>query len=61
MNNLAYVQYSQEEANRKIWHYLMGKDELLKKKSILLAYLWLPIACIVFVTVPFLTQSLENL
>lgn len=33
MNNLAYVQYSQEEANPKIWHYLMGKDELLKRKA----------------------------
>lgn len=48
MNKLAYVIYSQKEANRKIWNYLMGKYELLKKKSIVLAYLWLPIACIVF-------------
>lgn len=48
MNKLAYVIYSQKEANRKIWNYLMDKYELLKKKSILLAYLWLPIACIVF-------------
>ena len=29
---LAYVRYSQKEANRKIWNYLMGKYELLKKK-----------------------------
>ncbi len=48
MNKLAYVIYSQKEANRKIWNYLMDKYELLKKKSIVLAYLWLPIACIVF-------------
>lgn len=48
MNKLAYVIYSQKEANRRIWNYLMGKYELLKKKSIVLAYLWLPIACIVF-------------
>lgn len=48
MNKLAYVIYFQKEANRKIWNYLMGKYELLKKKSIVLAYLWLPIACIVF-------------
>lgn len=48
MNKLAYVIYSQKEANRKIWNYLMGKYELPKKKSIVLAYLWLPIACIVF-------------
>ena len=48
MNKLAYVIYSQKEANRKIWNYLMGKYELLKKKSIVLAYSGLPIACIVF-------------
>lgn len=48
MNKLAYVIYSQKEANRKIWNYLMDKYELLKKKSIVLTYLWLPIACIVF-------------
>lgn len=48
MNKLAYVIYSQKEANRRIWNYLMYKYELLKKKSIVLAYLWLPIACIVF-------------
>lgn len=48
MNKLAYIIYSQKGANRKIWNYLMGKYELLKKKSIVLAYLWFPIACIVF-------------
>ncbi len=48
MNKLAYIIYSPKEANRKIWNYLMGKYELLKKKSIVLVYLWLPIACIVF-------------
>lgn len=48
MNKLAYINYTSKEANRKIWNYLMGKYELLKKKSIVLAYLWLPIACIVF-------------
>ena len=48
MNKLAYVIYSQKEANRKIWNYLMGKCKLLKKKSIVLAYLLFPIACIVF-------------
>ncbi|MDR1502478.1 MAG: hypothetical protein LBT43_08495 [Prevotella sp.] len=48
MNKLAYVKYSQKEANCKIWNHLMNRYELLKKKSIVLAYLWLPIACIIF-------------
>lgn len=48
MNKFAYVKYSQKEANHNIWNHLMGKYELLKKKSIVLAYLWLPIAYIVF-------------
>lgn len=48
MNKLAYIKYSQKEANRKIWNYLMDKYELLKKKCILLTYLWFPIACITF-------------
>lgn len=38
MNKLAYVRYSQKEANRKIWNYLMSKYELLKKTNIVLAY-----------------------
>jgi len=48
MNKLAYIKYSQKEANQKIWNSLMNKRELLKKKNILLAYLWLPIASILF-------------
>lgn len=48
MNKLAYVIYSQKEANRKIWDSLMGKYKLLKNKNITLAYLWFPFACIIF-------------
>lgn len=48
MNKLAYIKYSHKEANHKIWNSLMGKYELLKKKNVALAYLWFPIACIVF-------------
>lgn len=48
MNKLTYVTYSQREANRKIWNYLLNKYELLENKSIVLAYLWIPISCIVF-------------
>lgn len=48
MNKLAYINYTSKEANRKIWNYLMGKYELLKKKNTLLSYLWFPLACIIF-------------
>lgn len=48
MNKLAYIKYSQKEANQKIWDSLMEKYKPLKKKNALLAYLWLPFACILF-------------
>lgn len=48
MNKLAYIKYSQKEANQKIWSSLMNKYELLKKKNTLLAHLWFPLACILF-------------
>lgn len=48
MNKLAYIKYSQRQANRKIWHSLMDRYELLKKKNKILAYLWFPAACIIF-------------
>ncbi len=48
MNKLAYIKHSQKEANQKIWDSLMGRYEPLKKKNTLLAYLWLPFACILF-------------
>ena len=48
MNKLAYIKYSQEEANQKIWNSLMDKYELLKKKNSFLAHLWVPLACILF-------------
>lgn len=48
MNKIAYIKYSQKEANQKIWNSLMNKYELLKKKNTVLAYLWFLIACIFF-------------
>jgi hypothetical protein len=48
MNKLAYIRYSQKEANQKIWHSLMDKYKLLKKKNTIIAFLWFFIACIVF-------------
>lgn len=48
MNKLAYIKYSQKEANQKIWNSLMDKYKLLKKKNIVSAYLWFPFACILF-------------
>jgi len=48
MNKLAYIKYSQKEANQKIWNSLMNRYELLKKKNALLAYLWFPVVCILF-------------
>lgn len=48
MNKLAYIKYSQKEANQKIWNSLMNKYELLKKKNTVFAYLWFPFACILF-------------
>lgn len=48
MNKLAYIKYSQKEANQKIWSSLMNKYELLKKKNTFLAHLWFPLACILF-------------
>lgn len=48
MNKLAYIKYSQKEANQNIWNSLMNRYELLKKKNTLLAYLWFPVACILF-------------
>lgn len=48
MNKLAYIKYSQKEANQKIWNSLMDKYELLKKKNSFLAHLWVPLACILF-------------
>lgn len=48
MNKLAYITYSQKEANRKIWNSLMSKYELLKKKNSALAYVWFPLACVLF-------------
>lgn len=48
MKKLAYIKYSQKEANQKIWNSLMNKYELLKKKNTFFAYLWFPIACVIF-------------
>lgn len=48
MNKLAYINYTSKEANQRIWYSLMDKYRLLKKKNILLAYFWFPIACILF-------------
>lgn len=48
MKKLAYIKYSQKEANQKIWNSLMNKYELLKKKNTFFAYLWLPVACVIF-------------
>ncbi|QIK55716.1 hypothetical protein G7051_15710 [Dysgonomonas sp. HDW5B] len=48
MKKLTYINISQKEANRKIWNSLMDKYVLLKEKNIILAYLWFPIACILF-------------
>jgi len=48
MNKLAYIKYSQKEANQKIWNSLMGRYELLKEKNTILAYLWFPVVCILF-------------
>ena len=48
MNKLAYIKYSQKEANQKIWNSLVDIYELLKKKNIILAYLSFPFICLVF-------------
>ncbi len=47
MKKLAYINYSQKEANQKIWNSLMNKYELLKKKNTFFAYLWFPVACVI--------------
>lgn len=48
MNKLTYIKYSQKEANCKIWDSLMSRYELLKKKNTILAYVWFPLACVLF-------------
>ena len=48
MNKLAYIKYSQKEANQKIWHSLMEKYKLLKKRNTVIALLWFLVACILF-------------
>ncbi len=48
MNKLAYIKYSQKEANQKIWHSFMDKYKLLKKKNTVIAFLWFFVACILF-------------
>lgn len=48
MNKLAYIKYSQKEANQKIWHSLMDKYKPLKKKNTVIAFLWFFTACIIF-------------
>ncbi len=67
MKKLAYIKYSQKEANQKIWNSLMNKYELLKKKNTFFAYLWFPVACIilgfvaVFSWISFLTLLFKDI
>lgn len=48
MNKLSYIKHSHKEANHKIWHSLMDKYKLLKKKNTVIAFLWFFVACILF-------------
>ncbi len=67
MKKLAYIKYSQKEANQKIWNSLMNKYELLKKKNTFFAYLWFPVACVilgfvaVFSWISFLTLLFKDI
>lgn len=48
MKKSTYIKTAQQAANQKLWDSLMEKYMLLKKKNKTLAYLWFPVACIIF-------------
>jgi hypothetical protein len=48
MRKKTYIKLIQQQANKSIWNYLCDKYRYLKTKNTLLAYLYLPFACLAF-------------
>lgn len=67
MHKLSYIKYSHKEADQKIWQSLMSKYKLLKKKNVILAFLWFVVSCVllsfvaIFSWISFLTRLFKDI